>query len=88
MAQEEDVRGVRAGEEIKPSIMKRDHRTMKQKFSDSMGDPNGFMYIMGMYLSLLRIHSPNFLPAVLSFCPFWLKLISESTPSILSPYFL
>lgn len=55
MAQEEDVRGVRAGEEIKPSIMKRDHRTMKQKFSDSMGDPNGFMYIMGMYFALLII---------------------------------
>lgn len=55
MAKEEDVRGVRAGEEIKPSMMKRDHRTMKQKFSDSMGDPNGFMYIMGMYFALLII---------------------------------
>lgn len=55
MAGEEIVRGVRAGEEIKPSDMKRDHRNMKQKFSDSMADPNGFMTIMGIYFGVLIV---------------------------------
>ena len=52
MAGEEVVRGIRAGEEIKPSDMKRDHRNMKQRFSDSMADPNGFMTIMGIYFGV------------------------------------
>lgn len=55
MASEEIVRGMRAGDEIKPNEMKRDHRNMKKKFSDSMGDPNGFMTIMGIYFGVLIV---------------------------------
>lgn len=55
MAGEERFRGMNAGEEIKPSDMKRDHRNMKQKFSDSMADPNGFMTIMGIYFGVLIV---------------------------------
>jgi intracellular multiplication protein IcmO len=53
MAIEKDViRGVMAEGEIDPSMLRRDHRNLKQKFSDSMADPSGFAMIMGCYFGV------------------------------------
>jgi intracellular multiplication protein IcmO len=56
MALEKDaIRGMGSAAEIDPNIMKRDHRTIKQKFSDSMCDPNGFATVMAIYFALFFI---------------------------------
>jgi intracellular multiplication protein IcmO len=49
MAQNKDnFRGILPNQEINPSVTWRDHRNVKQRFSDYMADPSGFAMIIGM----------------------------------------
>lgn len=43
------------GVEEKPEKYRKDPRTPKEKFSDMLGDPNGFMTIMGIMIALFVI---------------------------------
>ncbi len=45
--------GVLKNQEIDPSSMSRDHRTLKQKFSDKMGDPDFFLMAVGLSVACL-----------------------------------
>jgi len=55
MSQKEIFRGVLKNQEIDPVSTWRDPRTIGQKFSDYVADPNGFLTLMGGILSLFII---------------------------------
>jgi len=55
MAKKDNFKGISANQEIDPSVMWRDPRTVGQKFSDYLGDPTGFLTIMGSVLGLFFI---------------------------------
>lgn len=46
------IRGIDQANEIDPSMLRRDHRNIKQKFSDNMADPSGFAMIMGCFFGV------------------------------------
>lgn len=48
-------RGILSNQEIDPAMTWRDPRTLKQKFSDYIGTPDGFMMFMGVVGSLFFI---------------------------------
>ena len=71
MAIEKDaIRGVMAEAEIDPSMLRRDHRNLKQKFSDTMADPNGFATIMGCFFAVFILFPQ--LGELLSLIGIWL----------------
>ena len=55
MANRDNFLGLEKNQEIDSKRQARDHRTAKEKFSDSMGDPNSFITIMGIVLALFFI---------------------------------
>lgn len=71
MTIEKDViRGIGSEREIDPTMLVRDHRNLKQKFSDSMADPTGFATIMGVFFGVFIIF-PQF-GELLSLVGIWL----------------
>lgn len=75
MADLNDFRGMPAPNEIKPSVLYRDYRTWKQKFSDALGEPDSFLMIMGIVFGLF-VFFPQF-GELLSLLGFYLVNIAS-----------
>jgi intracellular multiplication protein IcmO len=68
--QKDVIRGIGSEREIDPALLVRDHRNIRQKFSDNMADPNGFAMIMGCFFGVFILF-PQF-GEILAFLGIWL----------------